>query len=169
MEISPFFAAACYQRGVLFIQVPTICWHKSIFSGWRKTAINHRRGKNMIGAFCYQPERCAGRHRRSDNAAGQRAAVRLGRGHQAIRLIRDLPFLEWLEQNLDTVLACRPDALVVLRSARSRKNSSRSVSAATSGTGERALLNLGHTFAMHRSRHGLWRLVARRGCRGWKR
>ena len=60
-------------------------------------------------------------------------------------LIRDLPFLEWLEQNLDNVLARRPDALV-FAIARSCKNKAEVVSADEKEKGERALLNLGHTF-----------------------
>ena len=137
------FAAACYQRGVPFIQVPTTLLAQVDSSVGGKTAINHPRGKNMIGAF-YQPEvvladtdvltTLPDRELR----AGLAEVIKYG-------LIRDLPFLEWLEQNLDDVLARRPDALV-FAIARSCKNKAEVVSADEREKGERALLNLGHTF-----------------------
>ncbi|MFT3847979.1 MAG: 3-dehydroquinate synthase [Propionivibrio sp.] len=137
------FAAACYQRGVPFIQVPTTLLAQVDSSVGGKTAINHPRGKNMIGAF-YQPEvvladtdmlaTLPDRELR----AGVAEVIKYG-------LIRDLPFLEWLEQNLDAVLARRPDALA-FAIARSCKNKAEVVAADERENGERALLNLGHTF-----------------------
>lgn len=137
------FAAACYQRGVPFIQVPTTLLAQVDSSVGGKTAINHPRGKNMIGAF-YQPEvvladtdllaTLPDRELR----AGIAEVIKYG-------LIRDLPFLEWLELHMDDVLARRPDALA-FAIARSCKNKAEVVSADEREKGERALLNLGHTF-----------------------
>jgi len=137
------FAAACYQRGVPFIQVPTTLLAQVDSSVGGKTAINHPRGKNMIGAF-YQPELVLAdtdvlntlpdRELRS----GLAEVIKYG-------LIRDLPFLEWLEANLGALLAREPAALAFCI-ARSCKNKAEVVSADEREKGERALLNLGHTF-----------------------
>lgn len=137
------FAAASYQRGVPFIQIPTTLLAQVDSSVGGKTAINHPRGKNMIGAF-YQPELVLADTDAlttlpdRELRAGLAEVIKYG-------LIRDLPFLEWLEQNLDNVLARRPDALV-FAIARSCKNKAEVVSADEREKGERALLNLGHTF-----------------------
>lgn len=137
------FAAACYQRGVPFIQIPTTLLAQVDSSVGGKTAINHPRGKNMIGAF-YQPELVLAdtdvlstlpdRELR----AGLAEVIKYG-------LIRDLSFLEWLEANLEKVLERQPDALAYAI-ARSCKNKAEVVSADEREKGERALLNLGHTF-----------------------
>ena len=137
------FAAACYQRGIPFIQVPTTLLAQVDSSVGGKTAINHPRGKNMIGAF-YQPEvvladtevlnSLPDRELRS----GVAEIIKYG-------LIRDLPFLEWLEENVEHLLTRQPDALA-FAIARSCKNKAEVVSADEREKGERALLNLGHTF-----------------------
>ena len=137
------FAAASYQRGVPFIQVPTTLLAQVDSSVGGKTAINHPRGKNMIGAF-YQPKlvlvdtdllnSLPDRQLR----AGLAEIIKIG-------LIRDLPFLEWLEVNLERLLERDPKALEYAI-CRSCENKAEVVVADEHEHGERALLNLGHTF-----------------------
>ena len=137
------FAAATYLRGVPFIQVPTTLLAQVDSSVGGKTGINHPLGKNMIGAF-YQPKLVL-----ADTAtlntlpdrelsAGLAEVIKYG-------LIRDLPFFEWLEQNMDKLLARDPAALAyAIR--RSCENKAEVVAADEHEGGVRALLNLGHTF-----------------------
>lgn len=137
------FAAACFQRGVAFIQIPTTLLAQVDSSVGGKTAINHPLGKNMIGAF-HQPalvladtdtlNTLPARELR----AGLAEVIKYG-------LIRDLAFFEWLEANLDALLLLETDALIeaVCRSCR---NKAEVVVADEKERGERALLNLGHTF-----------------------
>ena len=137
------FAAASYLRGVPFIQIPTTLLSQVDSSVGGKTGINHPLGKNMIGAF-YQPRvvlaDIATLDTLPDNelSAGLAEVIKYG-------LIRDLPFLEWLEQNMHRLLAREPDALqyAVMRSC---QNKAEVVAADERESGERALLNLGHTF-----------------------
>jgi len=137
------FAAASYLRGVPFIQIPTTLLSQVDSSVGGKTGINHPLGKNMIGAF-YQPRvvlaDIATLDTLPDNelSAGLAEVIKYG-------LIRDLPFLEWLEQNMDRLLAREPGALqyAVMRSC---QNKAEVVAADERESGERALLNLGHTF-----------------------
>jgi len=137
------FAAACYQRGMPFIQVPTTLLAQVDSSVGGKTAINHPLGKNMIGAF-YQPRLVLADTDTLDTlpdrelAAGLAEVIKYG-------LIRDLPFLEWLEQNLERLAARDPQALAYAIH-RSCANKAEIVAADERETGERALLNLGHTF-----------------------
>ena len=137
------FAAACYQRGVAFIQIPTTLLAQVDSSVGGKTAVNHPLGKNMIGAF-YQPL-CVLADTDTlstlpdrELSAGLAEVIKYG-------LIRDLPFLEWLEANLGALLARDAGALstAIERSCRAKANI---VAADERETGERALLNLGHTF-----------------------
>ena len=103
------FAASCYQRGMPFIQVPTTLLSQVDSSVGGKTAINHPLGKNMIGAF-NQPRLVLAdtdvlrtlpdRELRS----GLAEVIKIG-------LIRDLPFLEWLEANLERLLDRESEAL----------------------------------------------------------
>lgn len=137
------FAAACYQRGVDFIQVPTTLLAQVDSSVGGKTAVNHPLGKNMIGAF-YQP-RCVLADTETLNtlpdrelSAGLAEVIKYG-------LIRDRPFLEWLEANLDALLI-RDAAALSEAIERSCRNKAEIVAADERETGERALLNLGHTF-----------------------
>jgi 3-dehydroquinate synthase len=137
------FAAASYQRGVPFIQVPTTLLAQVDSSVGGKTGINHPLGKNMIGAF-YQPRVVL-----ADTAtlatlpdrelsAGLAEVIKYG-------LIRDLPFFEWLEQHMDRLVARDPEALAyAIR--RSCENKAEVVAADERESGQRALLNLGHTF-----------------------
>lgn len=137
------FAAACFQRGAPFVQVPTTLLAQVDSSVGGKTAINHPHGKNMIGAF-YQPKlvlidpdtlrSLPDRELR----AGLAEVIKYG-------LIRDLPFLEWLERNIEKLLDKNTQALeeAIYRSCRSKAHV---VAADEREHGERALLNLGHTF-----------------------
>ncbi|OGT15962.1 MAG: 3-dehydroquinate synthase [Gallionellales bacterium RIFOXYB12_FULL_54_9] len=137
------FAAACYLRGVPFIQIPTTLLSQVDSSVGGKTGINHPLGKNMIGAF-YQPQLVLAdiftlnTLPDKELSAGLAEVIKYG-------LIRDLPFLEWLEQNMDKLLARDPEALqyAVFRSC---QNKAEVVAADEREGGERALLNLGHTF-----------------------
>jgi 3-dehydroquinate synthase len=137
------FAAACYQRGVAFIQIPTTLLAQVDSSVGGKTGVNHPLGKNMIGAF-HQPscvvadtdtlQTLPSRELR----AGLAEVIKYG-------LIRDLPFFLWLEEHLEQLLARDPEALVyAIR--RSCENKAEVVSADEKEGGVRALLNLGHTF-----------------------
>ncbi len=137
------FAAACYQRGVPFIQIPTTLLAQVDSSVGGKTAVNHPLGKNMIGAF-YQPQ-CVLADTDTlatlpdrELSAGLAEVIKYG-------FIRDLPFLEWLEAKMDALLA-RDDAALSEAIERSCRNKAEIVAADERETGERALLNLGHTF-----------------------
>ena len=136
-------AAACYQRGVPFIQIPTTLLAQVDSSVGGKTAVNHPLGKNMIGAF-YQPQ-CVLADTSTLNtlpdrelSAGLAEVIKYG-------LIRDLPFLAWLETHIDALLAREPAALSMAIE-RSCRNKAEIVAADERESGERALLNLGHTF-----------------------
>ena len=137
------FAAACYQRGMPFIQIPTTLLAQVDSSVGGKTAINHPLGKNMIGAF-YQPKLVLADTDtlntlpKRELAAGIAEVIKYG-------LIRDLLFPEWMEENLERLLAREPAALVFAIE-RSCANKAAVVAADERETGERALLNLGHTF-----------------------
>ncbi len=137
------FAAACYQRGMPFVQIPTTLLSQVDSSVGGKTAINHPRGKNMIGAF-YQPRLVL-----ADTdvlstlpprelTAGLAEVIKYG-------LIRDPGFFEWLESNIERVLMREPEALAFAIE-RSCANKAEVVAADETEQGERALLNLGHTF-----------------------
>jgi 3-dehydroquinate synthase len=137
------FAAATYQRGVPYIQVPTTLLAQVDSSVGGKTAINHPQGKNMIGAF-YQPlavlcdtDTLATLPPR-ELGAGIAEIVKYG-------LIRDRPFLEWLEANMPRLLRREPEALTHAIE-RSCINKAEIVALDERETGPRALLNLGHTF-----------------------
>lgn len=137
------FAAACYQRGMPFIQVPTTLLAQVDSSVGGKTAINHPLGKNMLGAF-YQPRMVL-----ADTDVLATLPVRELRAGLAevikYGLIRDLPFLEWLEMHLERLLAREPQALAYAI-CRSCMNKAEIVVADEYENGQRALLNLGHTF-----------------------
>ena len=137
------FAAACYQRGVHFIQIPTTLLAQVDSSVGGKTGVNHRLGKNMIGAF-HQP-RCVLADTdtlhtlpEQELSAGIAEVIKYG-------LIRDLPFLEWLETNTQALLERKADALSYAI-ARSCRNKAEIVAQDERESGVRALLNLGHTF-----------------------
>jgi 3-dehydroquinate synthase len=137
------FSAACYQRGVPFAQLPTTLLAQVDSSVGGKTGVNHPGGKNLIGAF-HQPSVVV-----ADTATLRTLNPRELRAGLAevikYALVFDAAFMDWIEAHLDDLLALQPEALahaiyrscqlkaeVVLRDEREQ--------------GERALLNLGHTF-----------------------
>ena len=137
------FAAACYQRGVSYVQVPTTLLAQVDSAVGGKTAVNHRLGKNMIGAF-HQPAAVL-----SDTdvlaslperelRAGVAEVIKYG-------LINDAQFFNWLEDNMDGLLqrdaTCLAHAIEV-----SCRNKAAIVSRDEREAGLRAILNLGHTF-----------------------
>ncbi len=137
------FAAACYQRGIHFIQIPTTLLAQVDSSVGGKTGVNHPLGKNMIGAF-YQP-RCViadtatlGTLDDRQLSAGAAEVAKYG-------LIRDLPFFEWMEDRAEQLLA-RDDATLAEAIERSCLIKADVVAADERESGQRALLNLGHTF-----------------------
>jgi len=150
------FAAACYQRGINFIQIPTTLLSQVDSSVGGKTGINHPLGKNMVGAF-YQPQAVLidiaslatlpGRELR----AGLAEVIKYG-------LICDPQFLGWLESNLGKILALDPAAVTeTIRQSCTAK--SRVVALDERESGLREILNLGHTFGHAIETHmgyGVW-------------
>jgi 3-dehydroquinate synthase len=137
------FAAACYQRGVHFLQVPTTLLAQVDSSVGGKTGVNHPRGKNLIGAF-HQPTAVLIDTETLDTLdarqfrAGLAEVIKYG-------LIRDADFFDWLEVRMDRLLERDPDTLREAI-ARSCRNKAEVVHADEFEAGQRALLNLGHTF-----------------------
>jgi 3-dehydroquinate synthase len=137
------FAAACYQRGVPFIQIPTTLLAQVDSSVGGKTGVNHPLGKNMIGAF-YQPQSVLidikTLHTLEDRqlSAGLAEVIKYG-------LINDLAFFEWLESHAEELLTRNSQALS-FAIARSCQNKAQIVAKDERENGQRALLNLGHTF-----------------------
>ncbi|KXF82785.1 3-dehydroquinate synthase [Enterovibrio coralii] len=137
------FAAACYQRGVDFIQVPTTLLSQVDSSVGGKTAINHPLGKNMIGAF-YQPKAVVidtdvlNTLPQREFAAGMAEVIKYG-------IIADKPFFHWLEENLAPLNQLDNDAIVytIKRCCQIKADV---VAEDEKESGVRALLNLGHTF-----------------------
>ena len=133
------FAAACYQRGVKFVQVPTTLLSQVDSSVGGKTGVNHPLGKNMIGAF-HQPQ-CVIIDIDTLNrelSAGLGEVIKYG-------LINDPGFFDWLEQNMDALLSRESEALIYAIE-RSCADKAAIVAADEKEAGQRALLNLGHTF-----------------------
>jgi 3-dehydroquinate synthase len=137
------FAAACYLRGVPFAQLPTTLLAQVDSSVGGKTGINHRLGKNMIGAF-YQP-RCVVIDTDTLNtlperelSAGLAEVIKYG-------LIRDRAFFESLEANMEKLVHRDPETLAFAIE-RSCEHKAAVVAADEREAGVRALLNLGHTF-----------------------
>jgi len=137
------FAAACYQRGVACVQVPTTLLAQVDSSVGGKTGVNHALGKNMIGAF-HQPaaviadvETLATLPPR-EFAAGLAEVIKYG-------LIRDAELFQWLEANMQHLWRHDADALVFAIE-RSCRNKAAVVEQDEREQGARALLNLGHTF-----------------------
>ena len=137
------FAAATYQRGIGFIQVPTTLLSQVDSSVGGKTGVNHPRGKNMIGAF-YQPKLVV-----IDTSTLATLPIRELRAgiSEVIKygLIRDREFFAWLEQNISALLARDPYALAHAIEV-SCRHKAEVVALDETEQGERALLNLGHTF-----------------------
>ncbi len=137
------FAAATYQRGMPFVQIPTTLLAQVDSSVGGKTAINHPLGKNMIGAF-FQPRAVIADTATLDSLpdrelrAGVAEVIKYG-------LIRDAEFFVWLETNLEALLA-RDAGALAFAIERSCANKAEVVARDETEQGERALLNLGHTF-----------------------
>ena len=137
------FAAACYMRGVAFIQVPTTLLAQVDSSVGGKTGVNHPKGKNLVGAF-HQPKivlididtlnTLPDRELR----AGLAEVIKHG-------AIADRTFFEWLELNMDALLAKDPDALAHAVQ-RSCEIKAEVVADDERESGRRAILNFGHTF-----------------------
>ncbi|MCD1126122.1 3-dehydroquinate synthase [Jinshanibacter sp. LJY008] len=137
------FAAACYQRGVRFIQVPTTLLSQVDSSVGGKTAVNHPLGKNMIGAF-YQPAsvvidlNCLKTLPKRELSSGMAEVIKYG-------IILDADLFDWLEQNIDRLMALDEQTMgYCIR--RCCEIKARVVAADERENGVRALLNLGHTF-----------------------
>ncbi|GAB2226266.1 hypothetical protein Drorol1_Dr00022067 [Drosera rotundifolia] len=137
------YAAASFLRGVNFIQIPTTVMAQVDSSVGGKTGINHRLGKNLIGAF-YQPQ-CVLIDTDTLNtlpdrelASGIAEVIKYG-------LIRDAEFFEWQEKNMHLLMARDPDAFAYAIK-RSCENKAVVVSLDEKESGVRATLNLGHTF-----------------------
>ena len=137
------FAAACYQRGVNFIQVPTTLLSMVDSSVGGKTGVNHALGKNMIGAF-YQPQAVIADINLlhtlppREVSAGLAEIIKYG-------LISDYDFFVWLEQNVELLLT-RDEAALTYAVLRSCENKASVVAQDEHEGGIRAILNLGHTF-----------------------
>lgn len=137
------FAAACFQRGVYFVQVPTTLLSQVDSSVGGKTGINHPLGKNMIGAF-QQPQVVLAdmSHLKTlpkrELSAGLAEIIKYA-------LLGDTEFLVWLEQYMPQLLAGDP-TLLAEAVYRSCAHKARIVANDEKEQGERALLNLGHTF-----------------------
>ena len=137
------YAAASYQRGVDFIQIPTTLLSQVDSSVGGKTGVNHPLGKNMIGAF-HQP-RCVIADTSTlqtlderQLSAGLAEVIKYG-------LIHDYEFFQWLESNMDALLARDTEALVYAIE-RSCLDKAKVVALDEREGGIRAILNLGHTF-----------------------
>jgi len=137
------FAAASYQRGINFIQVPTTLLAQVDSSVGGKTGVNHPLGKNMIGAF-HQPQ-CVIADTDTLNtlddrqlSAGVAEVIKYG-------LINDPEFFDWLEKNIESLLSRDPQALSFAIE-RSCVDKAKVVASDELEAGQRALLNLGHTF-----------------------
>ena len=137
------FAAASYQRGIPFIQVPTTLLAQVDSSVGGKTAINHPLGKNMIGAF-HQPRLVLADTGTLETLPAREFSAGLA---EVIKcsLIRDAAFFDWLEQNIEALRALDAEALAFAIE-RACRNKAEVVVADETEQGERALLNLGHTF-----------------------
>ncbi len=137
------FAAACYQRGIAFIQIPTTLLAQVDSSVGGKTGVNHPQGKNMIGAF-YQPKCVIADTEVLDTlddrqlAAGLAEVIKYG-------LIRDLSFLNWLEEHISKLVGRDKEAMAYAIE-RSCINKAEIVAEDEFESGVRAILNLGHTF-----------------------
>ncbi len=137
------FAAACYQRGINFIQVPTTLLSQVDSSVGGKTAVNHPLGKNMIGAF-YQPQavvidiNCLQTLPDREFAAGMAEVIKYG-------IIYDNAFFQWLENNVADIKALKAEVITYMIK-RCCEIKAEVVALDEKESGIRALLNLGHTF-----------------------
>ena len=137
------FASACFQRGVYFIQVPTTLLSQVDSSVGGKTGINHPLGKNMIGAF-QQPQVVLADMSQLKTLPARELSAGLA---EVIKyaLLGDADFLAWLEQHMDALVQ-GDEATLAEAVYRSCAHKARIVANDEKEQGERALLNLGHTF-----------------------
>ena len=137
------FASACFQRGVYFIQVPTTLLSQVDSSVGGKTGINHPLGKNMIGAF-QQPQVVLADMSQLKTLPPRELSAGLA---EVIKyaLLGDADFLTWLEQHMDALVQ-GDEAALAEAVYRSCAHKARIVANDEKEQGERALLNLGHTF-----------------------
>lgn len=137
------FASACFQRGVYFVQVPTTLLSQVDSSVGGKTGINHPLGKNMLGAF-QQPQVVLADMAQLNTLPDRELSAGLS---EVIKyaLLGDADFLIWLEQNMDGLIGRDAD-LLAEAVCRSCAHKARIVANDEKEQGERALLNLGHTF-----------------------
>lgn len=137
------FASACFQRGIYFIQVPTTLLSQVDSSVGGKTGINHPLGKNMIGAF-QQPQVVLADMSQLSTLPDRELSAGLA---EVIKyaLLGDEEFLVWLEANMEGLIA-RDEQLLAEAVYRSCAHKARIVANDEKEQGERALLNLGHTF-----------------------
>ncbi|HAI54185.1 MAG TPA: 3-dehydroquinate synthase [Acinetobacter nosocomialis] len=137
------FASACFQRGVYFVQVPTTLLSQVDSSVGGKTGINHPLGKNMLGAF-QQPQVVLADMAQLNTLPERELSAGLA---EVIKyaLLGDADFLVWLEENMDGLVARDAD-LLAEAVYRSCAHKARIVANDEKEQGERALLNLGHTF-----------------------
>ena len=137
------FAAACYQRGIAFIQIPTTLLSQVDSSVGGKTAVNHPLGKNMIGAF-YQPQavvidiECLKTLPAREFSAGMAEVIKYG-------IIYDQEFFIWLENNIEAIKLLDATAITYMIK-RCCAIKAEVVALDEKEHGIRALLNLGHTF-----------------------
>ena len=150
------FCAACYQRGVKFIQVPTTLLSQVDSSVGGKTGVNHPLGKNMIGAF-HQPEVVIIDSDTLDSLDARQFSAGLA---EVVKyaLLGDLEFLDWLELHMPAILMRDEQAItaIIERSCRAK---AQIVVEDEKEQGVRALLNLGHTFghAIENAKgYGVW-------------
>lgn len=145
------FAAACYHRGVSFVQVPTTLLSQVDASIGGKTAVNHPRGKNLVGAF-YQPRAVVIDIDTLDTLPEREYICGLAEVIKAA-LIKDAPFFAWLELHADQLIK-RDKKILEEAIFRSCVIKQHVVMRDEKEKGERALLNFGHTFG-HAIEHGL--------------
>ena len=137
------FAAASYQRGVNFIQVPTTLLSQVDSSVGGKTGVNHELGKNMVGAF-YQPKAVIidadtlDTLSNQEYSAGMAEVIKYG-------LLGNADFLSMLEVNIESIMSRKKDLIIEIIF-NSCKDKARIVALDEFERGKRALLNLGHTF-----------------------
>jgi len=137
------FAAACYQRGVDYVQFPTTLLAQVDSSVGGKTGVNHPGGKNLIGAF-HQPRAVVSDTDTLATLPPRELRAGLAEVIKAA-LVADRGFLEWIEANLEALLALEPGAVAhAIR--RSCQIKAAIVAEDEHEHGRRALLNLGHTF-----------------------
>lgn len=151
------FAAACYQRGVNFIQVPTTLLSQVDSSIGGKTGVNHAQAKNMIGAF-HQPQCVMSDINTLQTLAEREFNAGLAEVIKAA-LIADVNFFNWLEENVIKIQQRDPASLIYMIAQACKIKRDIVMQDEFEISGQRALLNLGHTFG-----HALEKCLNYTGC-----